>query len=66
MYHFMQPDNQSIMQEILFNIQNRVSAVKIECKIIDEKNEKLQRENNDLLEKIRNFVNQSGNGNHNR
>lgn len=54
----MQPDHQSTLQEVLFNIQYRVSSVKIECKMIDEKNEKLQHENNDLNEKIRNFMDQ--------
>jgi len=55
-----------MQEQILFNIHNRISSVKIECKIIDEKNEKLQHENNDLIEKIRKFVNQSENVNYNR
>jgi len=42
----------------LFNIQYRVSSVKNDCKILDEKNEKLQHENNVLKEKICDFVNQ--------
>ncbi|XP_029342356.1 uncharacterized protein LOC100573147 [Acyrthosiphon pisum] len=53
-----EPDHQSTIQGILFNIQYRVSSVKIECKTLDEKNEKLQRENNVLKEKICAFVNQ--------
>ncbi|KAL4132191.1 hypothetical protein QTP88_009398 [Uroleucon formosanum] len=59
-------DQQSRIQRILFNIQYRVSSVKIQCKIIDEKNEKLQHENNVLNEKICNFVNQLGIKNPNR
>jgi len=62
----MQSDHQSTIQRILFNIQYRVSSVKIECKIIDEKNEKLQHENNALNEKICNFVNQLDINNPNR
>lgn len=58
MYHFLQPDHQSTIQGILFNIQYRVSSVKNDCKILDEKNEKLQHENNVLKEKICDFVNQ--------
>ncbi|KAL5244763.1 hypothetical protein ACI65C_012173 [Semiaphis heraclei] len=61
-----EPDHQSTLQEVLFNIQYRVSSVKIECKMIDEKNEKLQHENYDLNEKIRNFMNQLKNINDNR
>lgn len=58
MYHFLQPDHQSTKQGILYNIQCRVSSVKIECKMLDLENEKLQHENNVLKEKICDFVNQ--------
>ncbi|XP_025202434.1 GRIP and coiled-coil domain-containing protein 2-like, partial [Melanaphis sacchari] len=43
-------DHQSMVQEMLSNIQYRTSSVKIECKIIDENNDKLQHENNKLKE----------------
>ncbi|CAI6348881.1 unnamed protein product [Macrosiphum euphorbiae] len=53
-----EPDHQSTKQGILYNIQCRVSSVKIECKMLDLENEKLQHENNVLKEKICDFVNQ--------
>jgi len=41
---------------MLSNIQHRVSSVKIECKMIDENNNKLKRENQELQNKISCFL----------
>ncbi|KAF0767382.1 GRIP and coiled-coil domain-containing protein 2-like [Aphis craccivora] len=52
------PDHQSTLQEMLSNIHHRISSVKVECKIIDENNDKLQNENFELKKKIDNIVKQ--------
>ncbi|XP_060846375.1 uncharacterized protein LOC132926045 [Rhopalosiphum padi] len=49
-------DQSIILQEMLSNIQHRVSSVKIECKMIDENNNKLKRENQELQNKISCFL----------
>lgn len=43
---------------MLSNIHHRISSVKVECKIIDENNDKLQNENVELKKKIDNIIKQ--------